>query len=105
MANPTPRSSSDLINSADARPLTPIFEFWQHLQHIKFHERYHTAMLEAGIPQGKADEISTVVRVYIDRIAAGLESSIYSMRELVSEVDVIRRSVSTRRSTGSYFRV
>lgn len=105
MALATARSTQDLINqAADTKGIQEQLDFWKHLQHVQFHERYFTAMIEAGIDQGKAAEVMQMMRHYIAKIVEGLDSATYLMREVVAEaLDVQGRARNA--NTQSRFKI
>jgi hypothetical protein len=105
MGDPTPRSTGDIIEAANTRPLTPIADFWRHLSHIKFHLRYRDALIQAGISEGKAAEIGEVLRIHIERIVEGIENATYAMREIVGEVDDMRRQAASAQPGDARFKV
>jgi hypothetical protein len=88
-------SSNQLIEQAvaDAAKLQPVFEFWNRLQQIKFHQAIREALIAQWVDPGKADELSEVMRVHIERISSGMDNAIYSLKEIVAEMADARSRV------------
>lgn len=105
MASSTPRSTNEIIEAADTKALTPVADFWRHLSHVKFHLRYRDALIQAGISEGKAAEISEVLRIHTERIVEGLENATYAMREIVGEVADMRRQAASAQPDDARFKI
>jgi hypothetical protein len=87
---------------ADLRLIQNPAETWAQMRDMKFSESYHRGLLNAGVPASKADEIASMVRQYISRISAGLETATYMLKELASEVDEARRLSGARLSDDGF---
>jgi hypothetical protein len=101
------RTSQQLIDAAaeGRRSLQPIKDFWEHLRHVKVHERIHEGLLQAGIPNGRADEGAEAMRHYIAEIDAALEKAIYLMNEAATEMIDLRTAATRAAGDSSSFQV
>lgn len=99
-----PRSTDTLIDhtTLDLKAIQQPAEFWEWMHNSKFWEGYHRGLLAAGVPAGKADEIASMVRQYIERITSGLQTATYLLRELASEVDEARRQAGVQLGDGGF---
>lgn len=107
MGSASPRNSTDMIaaSAEGAKSIQPHLDYWTYLQRIKFHDTYYASMLQAGIPQSKAEEIREVIRIHITRIADSLETATYAMREIIGEVADIRGKARTGQTGDARFKI
>ena len=100
----TPRTTQQLIarTGDDLKSIQGAEEFWRHMVDVKFASRYRDALIAAGVPSGKAAEIADMVRQYTERIAGGLETATYLLRELAAEVDEARRLAGAQANEGGF---
>jgi hypothetical protein len=99
------RSTDQIIEACDRREVSEIKDFWQHQIHVRFSEHYRAGLLAAGISQGKADEISSVVKAQIEAIVEGLEKAAYNLKELAAEAIDARSRAGREPAIDAHFRV
>jgi hypothetical protein len=102
-----PKSTAELIGmtAEHGRILQPVEEYWTHLFNGKFEQTYRAALETTVLPMAKIDEAVEVMRVHLERISDGVAQANYSLREMATELDAVRREADRSGDPQSRFKI